>query len=92
MNVVTRLTTWLEIAKWQVGGESIVLREHKVHQVYVSNEQGDDLLMTGVLALESDSGLTAESPFCARCVVDDVDCDEPRVAFWQIWMVSVMSC
>ena len=70
-----------------MGGESIVLREHKVHQVYVSNEQGDDLLMTGVLALESDIGLAAESPFCARCVVEDTSC-RPRVAYWQIWMVS----
>ena len=60
-----------------------------MHQVYVSNEQGDDLLMSGVLALESDTGLTAESPFCARCVVEDVDCNAPQVAYWQIWMVRI---
>ena len=78
----------LEIAKWRVGGEAIVLREHTVHQVYISNEHGDDLLMTGVLALESDIGLAAESPFCARCVVEDVDTNAPRIAYWQVWMVS----
>ncbi|KAK5138383.1 hypothetical protein LTR08_003444 [Meristemomyces frigidus] len=75
-----------EIAEWRVGGESVVLREHKVHKVYISDEQGDDLLMTGTLMLESNIGLTAESPFCARCVVEDVDCKAPRVAYWQIWM------
>ncbi|KAK4549646.1 hypothetical protein LTR36_004947 [Oleoguttula mirabilis] len=75
-----------QIAKWRTGGESVILRQHTIHKIYVCNEQGNDLLMTGTLTLGSDLGLTAESPYCARCVVDDPTSQSPRIEYWQGWL------
>ncbi|TKA27157.1 hypothetical protein B0A50_04494 [Salinomyces thailandicus] len=73
------------ISEWRAGGESVILRSHEVDKIYVCNDEGDDLLMTGKLTLGSEIGLTAESPFCARCVVDDATASSPRVRTWQMW-------
>jgi len=82
------LTSPPEIAKWRTGGNSITLRQHEVHKVYTCNDLGDDVLMTGTLTLGSSSGLTAEGPYCARCVVDDASSPSPKIKHWQGWVVS----
>lgn len=68
------------------------MRSHEVDKIYVCNDEGDDLLMTGKLTLGSEIGLTAESPFCARCVVDDATASSPRVRTWQMWTVRTVKC
>lgn len=81
------LTEPLEIMNWHLGGEDIVARRHDVHKIYVCNDSGDDLLMTGTLTMESDVGLIGETSYTARCVVDDASSLKPRVELWQFWLV-----
>jgi len=78
-----------EIQDWKTATESILTRHHRVHRLYTCNDRGDDLLMTGTLTLESRTGLVAEAPYCARCVVDDGDSDAPRIKHWQGWLVGI---
>lgn len=89
-----QLTRWgsiVEIVKWRQGWESITYRRHEVFRVYVSDGPGD-LMMMGNLTMGLDDSTTAESPFCARCVIDDVESDQPRIQLWQGWLVSLHRC
>ncbi|KAK5110099.1 hypothetical protein LTR62_006233 [Meristemomyces frigidus] len=75
-----------EIANWHKNGEDIVAREHRVDKLYVCNAEGDDLLMTGTLTMESDVGLIGSTSYTARCVIDDPALPMPKVRRWQFWL------
>ena len=80
--------SFAEIVHWSAGGSHIQLRRHVVQKIYVCNDKADDLLMTGSLVLRSVDGKEAESPYCARCVVDDANSTTPMIKYWQGWLVG----
>lgn len=62
------------------------MRSHTIEEIFVCGDGGSNIFMSGTLRLGSEVGLIAESPFSAKCLVDDTSSPTPRVRKWQIWM------
>ncbi|KAI7233892.1 hypothetical protein KC330_g5127 [Hortaea werneckii] len=74
------------ICQWRAGGDTVIMRSHTIDEILICGEEGSNVFMSGTLRLGSEVGLIAESPFSARCLVDDTSSHSPRVKKWQIWM------
>ena len=81
----------LGICQWRAGGDTVIMRSHTIEEILVCGEDRSNVFMSGTLRLGSDVGLIAESPFSAKCLVDDTSSRTPRVRKWQIWMVDCMT-
>ncbi|RMZ32461.1 hypothetical protein D0859_03422 [Hortaea werneckii] len=79
------------ICQWRAGGDTVIMRSHTIEEILVCGDDGSNIFMSGTLRLGSDVGLIAESPFSAKCLVDDTSSLTPRVRKWQIWMVECMT-
>ncbi|RMY69363.1 hypothetical protein D0864_11129 [Hortaea werneckii] len=54
------------------------MRSHTIEEILICGDDGSDIFMSGTLRLGSDVGLIAESPFSAKCLVDDTSSLTPR--------------
>ncbi|RMX71882.1 hypothetical protein D0869_15180 [Hortaea werneckii] len=79
------------ICQWRAGGDNVIMRSHTINEILISGDDGSNVFMSGTLRLGSEVGLIAESPFSARCLVDDTSSHSPRVKKWQIWMVELIT-
>ncbi|RMY93173.1 hypothetical protein D0861_02081 [Hortaea werneckii] len=79
------------ICQWRAGGDTVIMRSHTIEEIFVCGDGGSNIFMSGTLRLGSEVGLIAESPFSAKCLVDDTSSPAPRVRKWQIWMVEFMT-
>ncbi|PVH75243.1 hypothetical protein DL98DRAFT_593372 [Cadophora sp. DSE1049] len=77
-----------EIENWRASaasGNQVKVSVHTVEKVYNLDGQGGQVLTTGTLYLEMNGGQKATSVYAARCLVDGVGSETPKIKEWQGW-------
>ena len=69
--------------------KGIVSRTHDVHKVFFFNDTCDEFMMFGKALYVLENGARVDTELAARCVIDDVKSETPKLKYFQGYTVRL---